>query len=112
VKRKDGVNSAAKAMGQGLVACSVASAHRSLGHAQPFEHDRAARDVDNAPRILAIKDGLPGILRSDGDVLADSKLRGPRIGAIGELEDVASAGGVECGLQRPCPRRDGRRWWR
>ena len=67
-----GLGKLSKAMRQGMVACSVASAHRSLGHAQPLQHDRAARrDVDNASRILAIEDGLPGILRSDGDVLAD-----------------------------------------
>ena len=62
----------------------------SLGDAQPLECDGAARDLDDAPRILAIEDGLPGILRSNRDVLADLEhsVAAPRVVAIGELEDV------------------------
>ena len=33
-----GLGKLSKAMRQGMVACSVASAHNSLGHAQPLEH--------------------------------------------------------------------------
>ena len=36
-----------------------AEAYRSLGDLQPVKHNIAARDKDDAPSILAIKDGLP-----------------------------------------------------
>ena len=54
--------------------CSRARAthcSRSSGDVQAFECDGAACNEDDPPRILAIEDGLPGILRSNRDVLAD-----------------------------------------
>ena len=83
---------------------------RSLGHLQPLKCHRAARDVDGAPRILAIEDCLPGILRTNYDVLADIEhvVAAPCVGAIGEDKCVAGTGGVDGGLQRPCSWRHGR----
>ena len=74
-----------------------AGTHRniSLGNLQPLECHRAARDVDDAPRILAIEDCLPGILRTNRNVLADLEhvSAAPCVVAIGEDKRVAGTGG-------------------